>query len=80
MAKSLHIGIIREGKFPPDSRVALTPMHCQQIQKLYPTIRITVQSSHGRCYQDAEYTEAGIEVKENINDCDLLMGVKEVPV
>lgn len=80
MLKPFHIGIIREGKFPPDSRVALTPAQCIQIQQKFPEIKITVQNSHGRCYQDAEYAESGVELSENMQECDLLVGVKEVPV
>ena len=75
----LKIGLIREGKIPPDNRVSLTPLQCKWIQKNMP-IEIKVQNSETRCFKDREYTNAGIEVLENLNDCDILMGIKEVPV
>jgi alanine dehydrogenase len=75
----LKIGLIKEGKFPPDNRVALTPAQCKWIQE-NKDISIAVQSSPTRCYSDEEYKKAGIEVKENITDCDILFGIKEVPV
>lgn len=80
MSKKLTIGIIREGKVPPDKRVPLTPEQCKQVKSLYPNINIIVQPSVKRCYPDQEYIAAGIEVAEKMNDCDILMGIKEVPV
>jgi alanine dehydrogenase len=75
----LKIGLIKEGKFPPDNRVALTPAQCKWVQE-NKNISIAVQSSPTRCYSDEEYKKAGIEVKEDVSDCDILFGIKEVPV
>lgn len=76
----LVIGLIREGKVPADNRVALTPAQCKWLLKHYPEVRILVQSSPNRCFSDAEYTHAGIEVVEDLSACNLLLGIKEVPV
>lgn len=75
----LKIGLIKEGKIPADNRVALTPKQCKWIQENMP-VTIQVQQCNTRCYKDREYLEAGIEVKEDISGCDVLMGIKEVPV
>ncbi len=75
----LKIGLIKEGKVPADNRVALTPEQCKWIQENMK-IRIVVQHSESRCYKDKEYTNSGIEVKEDVSDCDVLLGIKEVPV
>lgn len=75
-----QIGLIREGKIPADNRVALTPAQCKWIQKNAPHIRIIVQSSPDRCFSDREYLMAGAEVKDDLSDCDILLGIKEVPV
>ena len=74
------IGIIREGKTPPDSRVPLTPRQCQELQDKYASVELAVQSSSNRCYTDQEYLDAGISVVEQVDDCDILFGVKEVPI
>jgi saccharopine dehydrogenase (NAD+, L-lysine-forming) len=74
------IGLIREGKVPPDNRVAFTPQQCGWIQRQYPGLRILVQSSPHRCFGDGEYTRAGIRVQEEMEECDMLLGIKEVPV
>ncbi|MEP7110873.1 MAG: NAD(P)-dependent oxidoreductase [Ferruginibacter sp.] len=75
----LKIGLIREGKIPPDSRVALTPAQCKWLHKNFPDVRVRVQHSVIRCYSDIEYVMAGVEVMEDMSDCDVLMGIKEVP-
>ena len=75
----LKIGLIREGKIPPDNRVALTPKQCKWVQENLP-VSISVQHCDIRCFKDKEYIEAGIEVKDDVSDCDVLLGIKEVPV
>lgn len=76
----MKIGIIREGKVPPDHRVALSPEHCKQILAEYSEVSIAVQPSKIRCFKDEEYTQAGIPLQEDLSDCDILFGVKEVPI
>ncbi|MGB1217593.1 MAG: alanine dehydrogenase, partial [Saprospiraceae bacterium] len=75
----LQIGIIREGKTPPDSRVPLTPSQCKEIQEKFP-VQITVQPSPKRCYTDDEYKKEGITLSEDLSHCSVMMGVKEVPI
>ncbi|MBP6215669.1 MAG: alanine dehydrogenase [Chitinophagaceae bacterium] len=76
----IRIGLIREGKIPADNRVALTPAQCKWILKNSSDIKIIVQSSPDRCFSDREYSLAGVELKEDLGECDLLFGIKEVPV
>ncbi|MEB2778949.1 NAD(P)-dependent oxidoreductase [Algoriphagus sp. C2-6-M1] len=77
----MKIGIIREGKNPPDKRVPFTPEQLKAIQADYEgKLTIQVQSSPFRSYSDQEFLDAGIEVIDDVSDCDVLFGVKEVPV
>tara|TARA_R110001583_G_scaffold34847_9_gene116665 strand:- start:10703 stop:11905 length:1203 start_codon:yes stop_codon:yes gene_type:complete len=76
----MKIGIIKERKNPPDKRVVLSPKKCKQILKDYPQLQIKVESSNIRVFKDEEYTKEGIEVVSDVSDCDLLVGVKEVPI
>lgn len=76
----ISIGLIREGKTPSDNRVAMSPEQCKWISKNFPDVSITVQSSPNRCYADREYQMAGIQVSEDISHCDILFGIKEVPI
>lgn len=75
----MKIGIIREGKVPPDSRVPLTPEQCAQLIK-ERQLDIVVQPAQGRCFPDEAYRTLNIPMSEDLSDCDVLMGVKEVPI
>lgn len=76
----LKIALIREGKIPPDSRVALTPAHCKWINRNVKGVKVVAQTSSHRCYTDKEYSLAGVELVEDVSDADILLGIKEVPV
>ncbi len=76
--KSVKIGILRETKEPPVYRVALTPDQASKLKIKYPDIGITIQPGKVRCYNDEEYAGLGLTIKEDINDCNILIGVKEV--
>lgn len=77
----MKIGIIREGKTQPDKRVPFTPNQLNAVQRDYAgKISIQVESSQARAYSDSEYVDAGIQVVSDLSDCDVLFGVKEVPI
>jgi alanine dehydrogenase len=74
----MKLGVIREGKNPPDKRVPLTPEQCVEIEKRFPNVEVVVQTSQVRKITDEAYKSAGVTVVENVDDCDVLIGVKEV--
>lgn len=75
-----RIGLVKEGKLPADNRVALTPAQCKWIHKNFESVKIIVQSSTTRSFSDREFLIAGVEVREEISDCDIFFGIKEVPI
>lgn len=75
----MKLGIIREGKTPPDSRVPIIPKQTAYIRDNFP-IEIKIANSPNRCYTNAEYEKHGFEMADSVADCDVLMGVKEVPI
>lgn len=78
--KTLKIGIIKEGKVPPDKRVPLSPEQCREILDNYPSVEIQVQNSPVRKYKDEEYASLGIPVVDSVDGCDVIIGVKEVQI
>lgn len=74
------IGILREGKIPVDRRSPLSPTQAQQVSLQYENVQVKCQHSLIRCFSDEEYLEVGIPVEEELEDCDILFGVKEVPI
>ena len=80
MASVMKIGVLKELKMPLDERAPLSPVQCKEIIATYPSIQVVVQKSSIRRFKDSEYEQYGIETVDSVNDCDILLGVKEVPV
>lgn len=77
---SISFGIIKERKNPPDRRVVLPPKACQKVLSVHKEARLIVEPSPIRVFTDREYRAAGIEVAPKMEECDVLLGVKEVPI
>lgn len=78
--KKIKIGLISEGKNPPDKRVPFAPLQAEEIEQRFPNVKVVCQQSPVRCFKDEEYKELDIEIVEDVSDCDVLMGIKEVPI
>ena len=76
----MKFGIIKERKNPPDRRVVFSPKKLRELQVKFPTAKIEVESSNIRVFTDEEYTKENIQVSKDMTVCDVLLGVKEVPV
>lgn len=76
----MKIGIIKERKNPPDRRVVLSPKACQTVKERFPEATILIEPSPIRVFNDNSYAAAGFELTENMEQCDVLLGVKEVPI
>lgn len=74
----MKLGIIKEGKTPPDKRVALTPSQCRRFFESDPIDSIVVQPSPTRCYLDEQYEKCCVRLQEELNDCDVILGIKEM--
>lgn len=76
----MKFGIVKERKSPPDRRVVFTPQEIVRLQGQYPDAVVKVESSDIRIFTDEGYSDFGITVTNDLNDCDVLFGVKEIPV
>ena len=76
----MKFGIIKERKNPPDRRVVFTPEELVRLQSEHPEAVVKVESSDIRIFSDEQYQNLGIKVDTDVTNCDVLFGVKEVPV
>jgi saccharopine dehydrogenase (NAD+, L-lysine forming) len=76
----ITIGLIREGKIPADKRVPFTPLQAEEIEQRFRHVKVICQESSIRCFRDQEYQALEIEVRASVDACDILMGIKEVPI
>ena len=78
MSNTIKVGILRETKNPPDKRVPLTPDQALVFTERFPKTELCIQSSDVRGFSDEEYRDLGLKVKDDLSDCDILLGIKEV--
>lgn len=78
--KNLTVGLIREGKTPPDKRVPFTPLQTEEIMQRFPNVKMVAQESPVRCFKDQEYADMDVQIAKTMEHCDILMGIKEVPL
>ncbi len=78
MERQRVVGILREQKNKWERRVSITPKEAEQLVK--EGLKVVVQTSPNRCFTDEEYEEVGAVIQEDMSDCDVLFGVKEVPI
>lgn len=76
----VKLALLREGKMPPDKRVALTPKQSAELMSRHPQLKVVAQSSAIRAFRDSDYVAAGVEVVDDISDADIMVGVKEVNI
>jgi len=80
MTKKINsIGILKESR-PDESRAPIAPSQVSLIIEKYPDINIIVQPCDNRTFKNNEYSEFGAKISDDLNNCDLLFGVKEVDV
>ena len=76
----MKFGLLKERKVPIDKRVVFSPTMLLEVKRQFPDAQIVIESSDVRIFKDEEYIAAGFNVTNNLSDCDVLLGVKEIPV
>lgn len=76
----MKIGIVREGKVPIDRRVALNPNQAKSVEEKFDDVEVVCQPSDIRCYPNEDYENFGVKLQDDLSDCDVILGVKEVPI
>jgi len=76
----MTIGLIKERKTPPDRRVVLSPQKAKEVQMQYQGLQFFVEPSDIRIFSDEAYAQQGLNLEHNLSSCDVLLGVKEVPI
>lgn len=73
------IGIRKENKYDTERRAPLTPAQVGKLIDNY-AVRVIVEPSTQRVFTEAEYQAAGAEISEDLSNCNIVFGVKEIPL
>ena len=72
------IGIRHEDKYLLERRVPIVPADIKKI--LHENdLKFCIESSDKRIYKDDEFENMGAELCTNLDNCDVILGVKEIP-
>jgi alpha-aminoadipic semialdehyde synthase len=74
----MKIGIRKETQYPSERRAALTPEHVKKLVE--QNIQVLVEPADQRIFTSEEYKNAGAEISNDLASCDIIFGVKEVPI
>jgi len=75
----MKIGIRKETQYPSERRAALTPEHVKEI--VGQSVEVLVEPAvDQRVFTAEEYKNAGAQISESLENCDIIFGVKEVPI
>ncbi len=73
------IGIRNEDKYLMERRVPITPKHIKRLIKQFG-LKVITETSDKRVFNDEEFIKAGAEIKDNLTDCPVIFGIKEIPL
>jgi alpha-aminoadipic semialdehyde synthase len=73
----MKLGIRTEDKSQWERRVPLVPADAKALK--VAGIDVAVQTSHHRAFSDEEFDHAGVAVQDDLSDCDIIIGIKEIP-
>jgi len=76
---SYRIGIRREDKNEWERRVPLSPSDVGTLKREHDIITV-LQPFPARAYKDPEFLAVGAEIDENLTGCNVVLGVKEMPL
>jgi len=76
----IKFALIKERKSPPDRRVVFSPKKCRNLLETFPGATLVVEKSEVRVFDDNLYEKEGIELADDLRNCDVMLGVKEVPI
>ncbi len=74
----MKIGIRKETQYPSEKRAVIAPKHIQEI--INNSIEVYVEPADQRVFSSEEYLNKGAKISEDLSMCDLILGVKEVPI
>jgi hypothetical protein len=76
----MKFAIIKERKNPPDRRVVFSPEKLAEARAQFPQAQFVIESSDIRVFPDSAYKALGFKVTDDVSGCDVMIGVKEVPI
>ena len=77
--KIITLAILREARID-ENRSPFVPKQILNLLNKYSNLKIIVQPSKRRCFEDEDYLKAGAIITDDLSYADVIFGVKEVEI
>ena len=77
--KIITLAILREARID-ENRTPFSPVQISNLLRKFPNLKIIVQPSIKRCFNDEDYLKEGAQIKEDLSSANIIFGVKEVEI
>ena len=77
--KIITLAVLSEARID-ENRTPFSPTQISNLLNKFSNLKIIVQPSKRRCFEDKDYLKAGAQIKDNLSSADIFFGVKEVDI
>ena len=77
--KIITLAILREARID-ESRSPFSPAQISNLLNKFSNLKIIVQPSKKRCFQDEDFQKVGAQITEDLSSANIIFGVKEVDI
>jgi len=77
--KIITLAVLAEARID-ENRTPFTPTQISNLLNKFSNLKIIVQPSKRRCFEDKYYLKAGAQITNDLSSADILFGVKEVDI
>ena len=77
--KIITLAVLSEARID-ENRTPFSPTQISNLLNKFSNLKIIVQPSKRRCFEDKDYLKAGAQITDNLSSADIFFGVKEVDI
>ena len=77
--KIITLAVLKEARVD-ENRTPFSPAQISNLLNKLPNLKIIVQSSNRRCFNDDDYLKAGAQITNDLRSADIIFGVKEIDI
>jgi len=77
--KIITLAVLAEARID-ENRTPFSPTQISNLLNKFSNLKIIVQPSKRRCFEDKDYLKAGAQITDNLSSVDIIFGIKEVDI
>jgi len=77
--KIITLAVLAEARID-ENRTPFSPTQISNLLNKFSNLKIIIQPSKRRCFEDKDYLKAGAQITDNLSSVDIIFGIKEVDI